>query len=173
MSPTNCRCQYHNTQIQKDSVPIERIKIWLRTLPQWILTGIILRINHSTVDPTIKISQKGRVHPLPRYPNRSHLLRPNAQRDGMCSREVEIWNFRFCTPACLFAADEADADTGLDRLVGCVIESDKRAALVELDEIHWHEEMAYRERISVYTAGDTKLFGIRASARIDENPTIS
>lgn len=72
----------------------------------------------------------------------------------MCSREVEIRDFSLCTFACLLATDEADTDTGLDGLVGCVVESDKSTALVELDGICRYEEVAYRKRISVYAAGD-------------------
>ena len=47
----------------------------------------------------------------------------------MRAREVEVGYFSFGVRACLFTADEADTDAGLDCLVRGIVESDKRAAL--------------------------------------------
>lgn len=49
----------------------------------------------------------------------------------MCSGEVEIRDLSLSIFACLLAADETGSDAGLDCLVGCVVESDESAALME------------------------------------------
>lgn len=39
------------------NIPVKGIKVRLGALPQRILPGIILRIDHSSVDPTIKVGE--------------------------------------------------------------------------------------------------------------------
>ena len=109
--------------------PVERIKIRLRTLPQRILPGIVLRIDHRPVNATVEVGQHRGIHPRARHADRRHLLPPSLCRRRACGVEIERRDLRLRVVTCPFNADEAETDPGKDVTVFGIVEPNKSASL--------------------------------------------
>jgi hypothetical protein len=53
--------QYNMTSL---SIPIKRVKMRFNVRPNRILSGVVLTVNHGSVDPTVEVCQHGAIDPF-------------------------------------------------------------------------------------------------------------
>lgn len=45
--------------------PVKRVKVWLGACPQWVLTRIVLGIDHGSVDTTVEVGENRLLYTVP------------------------------------------------------------------------------------------------------------
>ena len=50
-------CRVRKSRKKKKNIPVERVKVGFRACPQRIFARIVLRIDHSPINPTVKVGK--------------------------------------------------------------------------------------------------------------------
>lgn len=127
--------------IEPDSIPRDE-----RDVPR-----IILRVDHSPIDPAVEIRDERVVDPSRRHAYGTEFLSPSIRSGRAGSVEVESWDFSLCVGTSLLAGKEA--------------QSDSNANGTAADET---DESAAGQGVAVDTPRDLQGLDVRAATAVDE-----